>query len=202
MKKLELPAGPFKAYLFDCDGTIADTMPLHYVAWKAGLAPWRCEFPENLFYEYAGMRAARIIELLNERFGLSMNIEAVNKLKEDYYLSHLSEIQPIHSVVEHIIGNGSRGNAGANSGSIVMAVVSGSPRASVVKTLTALNLIQHFENHAILGAEDYTHAKPHPEPFLTAAKRLGVEPEHCLVFEDAELGIQSAQAAGMQWVKV
>jgi HAD superfamily hydrolase (TIGR01509 family) len=194
--KLALPKGPFDAYLFDCDGTIADTMPLHLVAWKLALKPYGCDFPEDLFYKYAGMRASKIVDLLNEQFGLSMDPEPINQFKEEHYLKHLHEVQPVHSVVEHIL------LAHQANPQIPMAVVSGSPRASVIQTLTALDLFQYFKDETIVGAEDYIHAKPHPDPFLTAARRLGVVPSRCLVFEDAEFGIQSAKAAGMAWVKV
>ena len=68
--KLKLPDGPFKAYLFDCDGTIVDSMPLHYVAWKTVLAEWGCEFDEELFYAWGGMPVAEIIAALNVREGL------------------------------------------------------------------------------------------------------------------------------------
>ncbi len=86
------------------------------------------------------------------------------------------------------------------SGKIPFAIVSGSPRASILKTLTTLGLVHHFP--VIVGAEDYTHGKPDPEPFLTAARLLDVPPAQCLVFEDAEAGITAAVAAGMQWVHV
>ena len=76
--KLKLPPGPFGAYLFDCDGTIADSMPLHYVAWKKALGEWNCEFDEKLFYAWGGMPIAEIISTLNERHGLNMPVEIVS----------------------------------------------------------------------------------------------------------------------------
>ncbi len=80
--KLKLPDGPFKAYLFDCDGTIVDSMPLHYVAWKTVLAEWGCEFDEELFYSWGGMPVAEIIAALNVRQGLSMPADEIAKRKE------------------------------------------------------------------------------------------------------------------------
>jgi HAD superfamily hydrolase (TIGR01509 family) len=88
----------------------------------------------------------------------------------------------------------------AHHGKIPFAVVSGSPRASVKKTLGVLGLLDLFP--VIVGAEDTPKGKPHPDPFLLAAKKLGVDPKKCLVFEDGELGIKSAEAAGMKWVRV
>jgi beta-phosphoglucomutase-like phosphatase (HAD superfamily) len=80
--KLKLPEGSFRAYLFDCDGTIADSMPLHYIAWKRALAEWNCPFDEQLFYAWGGMPIAEIISTLNEKEGLRMPVETVAKRKE------------------------------------------------------------------------------------------------------------------------
>jgi beta-phosphoglucomutase-like phosphatase (HAD superfamily) len=159
-RTLTLPVGPFKAYLFDCDGTIVDSMPLHYVAWQTVLAEWGCEFGEELFYSWGGMPVAEIIA-------------AVPEVMEHIHMSH---------------------------GKIPFAVVSGSTRDSVTKSLEVLGILDRFDT--LVCAGDYTRSKPDPEPFLIAAERLGVKPEECLVFEDTEMGIQSAKAAGMGWVKV
>ncbi len=114
-----------------------------------------------------------------------------SRRKESLYLSRLSELKPVASVLHHIH---------ARHGEVSFAIVSGSPRTSIVDTLTRLGLLDLFP--VLVGAEDYARGKPDPEPFLTAASRLGVAPADCLVFEDAEAGIASARAAGMQWVRV
>ena len=191
MIRLELPPGPFDAYLFDCDGTIVDSMPLHYVAWNRTLAEWNCTFPEDLFYAWGGRPVLEIIDELNREQGLAMPAEAIAKRKEAMYFDVLPTIQPIHEVLEHIH---------LSHGQIPFAVVSGSTRDSVTASLEALNILDRFET--LVCAGDYTQGKPHPEPFLMAAERLGVAPERCLVFEDTEMGIQSATAAGMASVKV
>jgi HAD superfamily hydrolase (TIGR01509 family) len=189
--ELKLPSGEFAAYLFDCDGTIADSMPLHYESWIQALSLWGCEFPKDLFYAWAGTPTIRVVDRLNEKYGLQMSPEEVVEEKEKAYLKTVSSIQPISGVLRHIE---------AQSGRIPFAVVSGSPRDSVIQTLSALNLLSHFP--VILGAEDYRQGKPHPEAFLLAAQSLGVPSEQCLVFEDADLGIEAAISAGMSWVKV
>jgi HAD superfamily hydrolase (TIGR01509 family) len=188
---LQLPDGPFDAYLFDCDGTIADSMPLHLDAWNAALNPAGAHFQEDLFYAWAGRSTEQIVGLLNEQFGLQMDHREISKVKEERYFSFLPRIQPIPEVIAHIHEAYPR---------IPLAVVSGSPRESVLTTLRNFQLESYFR--CIVGAEDYTRGKPAPDPFLLAARQLGVAPERCLVFEDADLGIQSAEAAGMQWVKV
>ena len=189
--QLALPAGSFKAYLFDLDGTIADSMPLHYKAWTHTLAGLDVEFPEALFYEWGGIPPERIVELLNERGGTSLSPRQVVNQKEAVYRSMLPDLQPVGPVLAHVL---------ASSGTIPFAIVSGSPRASIVSTLAVLGLSDHFP--LIVGSEDYRLGKPHPEPFLTAAALLQVAPADCLVFEDADAGIASAVAAGMQYVRV
>jgi HAD superfamily hydrolase (TIGR01509 family) len=189
--KLKLPEGSFGAYLFDCDGTIADSMPLHYLAWKKALGEWDCEFREELFYAWGGMPVAEIISTLNEKHGLNMPVETVSRQKENLYFELLPQLKAVPEVLEHIE---------AERGRIPFAVVSGSTKESVVASLVSLNLLDRFEIFVCAG--DYKKSKPDPEAFLLAAARLGVAAEACLVFEDTEMGIQAAQAAGMASVKV
>lgn len=188
---LPIPAKPYRAYLFDLDGTVADSMPLHLRSWQQAVREHGGQFPIELFYAWGGMPLKRSVELLNERFGYTMDPEAVVRRKEDLYYELVTELKPIDSVLAHIE---------AQYGRIRFAIVSGSPRAGICRTLTQLGLLDRFE--VLVGSEDYTHGKPDAEPFLTAAARLGVAPEDCLVFEDAEAGIASAKAAGMDWVQV
>jgi beta-phosphoglucomutase family hydrolase len=188
---LKLPAGSFSAYLFDCDGTIADSMPLHYMAWKKALAEWNCTFDEQLFYALGGVPTAEIVSLLNKRQGLYMPVDAVSSRKEDIYFGLLPQLKAIPEVVEHIENQ---------HGRIPFAVVSGSTRESVTASLASLKLLDRFDT--LVCAGDYMKSKPDPEPFLLAAAKLGIAPETCLVFEDTEMGIQAATAAGMASVKI
>jgi HAD superfamily hydrolase (TIGR01509 family) len=189
--KLKLPKGPFKAYLFDCDGTIVDSMPLHYVAWKRVLAEWGCEFGEQTFYSWGGMPVTEIIAALNVRDGLAMPIEEVQRRKEALYFEILPELKAVPEVLEHIE---------LSHGHIPFAVVSGSTRESVTASLTTLGILDRFDT--LVCAGEYERSKPDPQPFLIAAERLGIAPEDCLVFEDTDMGIQAATAAGMASVKV
>jgi HAD superfamily hydrolase (TIGR01509 family) len=186
-----LPEGSFDAYLFDCDGTIADSMPLHYVAWKKALGEWKCEFAEELFYAWGGRPTAEIISALNQRYGLSMPVRSVASRKEDFYFEMLPELKAVPEVLEHIE---------AQHGRIPFAVVSGSARDSVTASLEILKLLDRF--NTLVCAGEYEKSKPDPEAFLLAASKLGVAPKNCLVFEDTEMGIQAATAAGMASVKV
>ena len=188
---LPLPPGPFAAYLFDCDGTIVDSMPLHYLAWQRALEEWGCEFPEDLFYAWGGRPTADIIVALNEQQGLAMPVAAVVERRESYYQELLPQLAAVPEVLAHIHDAHRR---------VPFAVVSGSTRASVTASLDVLGLLDRFD--VLVCADDYTRAKPDPEAFLLAAEQLGVPPESCLVFEDTDLGIQAATAAGMASVRV
>ncbi len=181
---LKVPEGPFQAYLFDCDGTIADSMPLHYVAWKQALGEWGCEFPEDIFYAWGGLPAAEIIARLGAEQGLVMPVEDVAHRKEALYYELLPQLRAVPEVLEQIE---------LSHGTIPFAVVSGSTRDSVTKSLEVLGILDRFD--ALVCAGDYAKSKPDPEPFLVA-------PRDCLVFEDTEMGIQAATAAGMASVKI
>jgi HAD superfamily hydrolase (TIGR01509 family) len=189
--KLPLPPGDFHAYLFDCDGTIADSMPLHYIAWTRALGEWNCPFDEALFYAWGGKPPVEIISTLNRMHGLNMPVATVAEHKENDYFSLLPTLKPVPEVLEHI---------NAMYGKLPFAVVSGSTRASIVKTLTAVHLLDRFP--VLIGSEDYANSKPAPDAFLAGASRLGIAPEHCLVFEDTAMGIQAATAACMASVRV
>jgi len=189
--KLKIPQGDFGAYLFDCDGTIADSMPLHYLAWRQALGEWNCQFDEKLFYEWGGMPIVEIVATLNKQRGLSMPVETVAHRKESLYFELLPQLKAVPEVLEHIE---------RKHGEVPFAVVSGSALDSVTASLAKLDLLDRFDT--LVCAGDYQKSKPDPEAFLLAASRLGVAPRSCLVFEDTAMGIQAATAAGMASVRV
>lgn len=188
---LQIPEGDFDAFIFDCDGTLADTMPTHYRAWQTALGEHVRDFPEAMFYELGGVPTSRIVEILNERHGHTLPVEETVAIKERYFLEFSSEIAAIEPVVSL---------AREWHGRKPIAVASGGHRRIVLNTLRALGIVELFDT--IVTSEDYSRGKPHPDPFLEAARRLGVAPERCLVFEDTTTGIQAATAAGMASVLV
>ena len=188
---LKLPERRFKGYIFDCDGTIADTMPIHFRAWTRALTEAGGQFPEELFYEWGGKPTDVIVAQLNARYGLSLDVVKTVRQKEDYYLQMVSEVTPVEPVLEI---------AREMHGLVPMAIASGGHRELVEATLNALGIIHLFD--AVVCAEDYINGKPAPDPFLEAARRIGVDPGNCIVFEDSPTGIQAAEAAGMQHVFV
>lgn len=188
---LELPSGDFAAFIFDCDGTLADTMPTHFKAWQIALGKAAGDFPEAMFYELGGVPTSRIVEILNERHGYSMPVAETVAHKEGLFLELSVEVAAIEPVVAL---------ARQWHGLKPLAVASGGHRRIVLNTLRALGIGQLFS--AIVCSEDYLRGKPHPDPFLEAARRLGVQAERCLVFEDTQTGVAAATAAGMASVLV
>jgi HAD superfamily hydrolase (TIGR01509 family) len=193
---LTLPPGDFQAYLFDCDGTIADSMPLHFIAWDQALREYGCmSFTEELFYGWGGWPVGDVVNELWRRDGRTLltpaELEVFAHRKESLYYDRMHALKAVPEVLEIIH---------ADYGTVPFAVVSGSTRDSVLRTLKALGILDRFET--LVCAGDYARGKPDPEPFLTAAQRLNVPPASCLVFEDADAGIRSAEAAGMAWVRI
>jgi beta-phosphoglucomutase family hydrolase len=175
-----------KGLVFDLDGTIADTMPAHYKAWVAALGEHDVDFPEALFYEFGGMPTPRIIEVLNERHNGSMPVMETALHKEELFEAYLPSVLPVEPVVEVVRRYKNK---------LPMAIATGGMRHIATKTLNILGLYAMFET--LVTADDVALGKPAPDIFLEAARRIGVPPAECMAFEDANLGIQSATAAGM-----
>lgn len=190
LDQIEIPPH-VRGLVFDSDGTLADTMPLHYEAWVAALSEHDCELPEALFYELAGVPTARIIEILNEKHGHSMPVQETADYKEGLYEKLIPKVLPIEPVVRLVK---------EFAGKLPMAVATGGTRSICRKTLGSLGLLDYFAH--IVTADDVAHGKPAPDIFLEAARRLGVPPESCYAFEDADLGIRAAFDAGMTVVDV
>ena len=191
--KLEIPAGDFAGYIFDCDGTLVDTMPLHFRAWERALQ--RSGLPgklsEELFYSLGGMPTRKVARVFADHYGLKIDVDKVFHEKEALFLDMQAEMKVIEPVVRF---------ARDLHGRAPMSVASGGPKPVVKKTLELMGLDGLFP--VVVTPEDVTHGKPAPDMFLLAAKRMGVPPERCLVFEDAAPGFEAAKAAGMKYVVV
>lgn len=191
MIKNFFPDRDFKAFLFDFDGTIADSMPIHRVAWNAALAVYGLELTLEEHMKWAGRPTREIVRLLSEFHGKDLPLDEILKNKEAHYSKDLPNVKAIVPVFEIIK---------ASFGKIPMAIVSGSRRKPVETTLDLLSMRKYFD--LLVCAEDYTNGKPAPDCFLQAAALLKVDAKDCLVFEDGILGMQAAQAAGMACLKV
>ena len=186
------PAGT-RALIFDCDGTLADTMPIHYEAWQKILPPRGIPFDERRFYQLGGMPTAKIIELLSAETGVPIgDVHALVAEKESHFLSLLHEVRPLAEVVEI---------AARYRGELPIAVATGGYRSVIEQTLAFIGIQDWFD--ASVCAEDTARHKPEPDVFLEAAKRLGnIPPQLCVVFEDTDIGLEAARRAGMTGVDV
>lgn len=179
------------AAIFDLDGTLADTMPVHYSVWTEIAARYGIAFPEDRFYQMGGIPTAKIAGILATEQGLAIDPAAVAREKEQMVLLRVGDVKPILAVVE--IARRCR-DAGP------VAIASGGSRAMVERTLRQIGLYDWFP--VIVTAEDTTRHKPEPDVFLEAARRLGVSTAICTVYEDTDLGLEAARRAGMRGVDV
>jgi HAD superfamily hydrolase (TIGR01509 family) len=178
--------GEIRGLIFDCDGTLADTLPLHYVAWEETFAALGLPCPMEFLIQHNGKPTDLIVVLYNTVFGSSIDVERFTADKERRTYALLDRARPIESVAAL---------ARRYRGRLPMAVVSGSNRANVERTLRAIGMRELFQ--VVLTADDGLPPKPAPALFLEAARRLEVEPRQCQVFEDADAGLEAARRAGM-----
>jgi HAD superfamily hydrolase (TIGR01509 family) len=190
LKKLEIDHRA-KGLIFDLDGTIADTMPIHFIAYRNILREHGVEFTPELFITMAGIPAIGTIVKINELFGTKLDPEKFGNLKEMEYEKEMVKMEPVKPVVDLIR---------KYHGILPMAVGTGGYRRLSLKTLEILDLRKYFD--ILVTSEDVVNHKPFPDTFLKCARLIGVEPGFCQVFEDGRLGIEAALAGGMMAVDV
>lgn len=175
-----------KALIFDIDGTLVDTMEIHYKAWEKMFALQGFSYPREVFYELAGIPTYKIVPILNERYNLKLDPEETMNEKEKYFMELFSAVKEI-KVVSDI--------ARKYHGVLPMSLGTGGRKDIAQMTMETVGLSKYFD--IMVAAEDVTHHKPAPDTFLRCAELMGVEPQFCQVFEDGELGLQAARTAGM-----
>lgn len=180
-----------RGLIFDCDGTLADTMPLHWRAWNQVTSRHGIHFPEDRFYSLGGVPSRDILELLRDEQRLPIDPIAVAKEKELVYLDLMHQVGPVHEVVTI---------AREHHGKLPMAVASGGIKPIIEKVLVHLGIREYFS--AIVTSEDVTRQKPAPDIFLEAARRIGVPPQFCRAYEDTDLGMTAIRSAGMDAIDV
>lgn len=181
----------YKALIFDLDGTLADTMPVHYKACQIVCNKYGFDFPEDFFYAEAGKPTLAVFELLMKKLGKDLDGRLLGIEKEAVFLSLIHEVKPLDLIAEIAI---------FNKGKVPMAIGSGGQRRSVDLTLEAIGMANYFD--VIVSCDDVKKFKPNPETFIKAATQMNVAPKDCLVFEDGDLGIDAARDGGMMVVDV
>jgi HAD superfamily hydrolase (TIGR01509 family) len=185
------PGKRYAGYIFDCDGTLADSMPVHYSAWRDTSRKYGAEIDEALFYSLGGVPTPKIVTILNEKFETLMDPEKVAHEKEELYVERMTAIQPIKEVCDF---------ARDVAKFAKVSVASGGVLPVVTKTLEVIGFKDFFG--VIVTAEQVVRGKPFPDMFLEAARRMGVNPGDCLVLEDSPAGFEAATAAGMDYAVV
>ena len=184
-------SGQFDALVFDCDGTLVDSMPAHYEAWVKSLARYGMSLPEDRFYRLGGVPAHKIVAALADEHGVAVNADSFAAEKEQLFIDCSDRVQPIGQVIEI---------ARFHHGKLPMAVATGSHREPAEKSLQRVGVFELFD--AIVCAEDVEHHKPSPDVYIEAARLLGVDPKRCRAYEDTEVGMTAARDAGMDVINV
>jgi HAD superfamily hydrolase (TIGR01509 family) len=188
----ELTQGDYQAFLYDCDGTLADNMPAHTLSYVEAAKELDVVFDPAIIDELAGWPIANVVEEINSRYKVNLIPSEFRVRKAEIFQErYMESIKPIDYVVEHLK---------ANAGRVGIAVVSGGDKHAIERTLEILGIRDLVE--VLVCAGDTEKGKPFADPFLRAAELLGVDPKKCLVFEDGVPGVQAAEAAGMHWVRV
>ena len=180
-----------QALIFDCDGTLIDSMFAHYSAWREALSSQGIPLDEQSFYKHSGTPSSRVIPMLAEAQGKQVDFHRALEAKERHFIGSIDLLRRIPHVVEI---------ADRHRGKIKMAVASGGTRNLVHQQLRQVQIMDWFAT--IVTCEDTEHHKPDPDVFLEAARRLNVAPKHCRVYEDGEPGIEAARRAGMECIDI
>lgn len=188
---MELDVSEVRGIIFDMDGTLADTMPSHYEAWRVILERYGLEMSEDRFYALGGWPTERVADLLISESGRSLDAVQISVEKEALFAETLHLVLPI----EHTTSV-----ARKHRGSIPLAVATGATRDICELILNQLDIYDWFD--AVVCADEVERHKPNPDVFLEAARRLGVEPQHCVVYEDTDPGLEAARRAGMAQIDV
>ena len=177
--------------IFDCDGTIVDTMPIHYAAWCSTTAEHGLEFSEERFYALGGVSPFEVLRKLSEEQGVNIDSDAVTFQKEAKYMELIGDAAEIPEVMQVVR---------ESHGNLPMAIASGGTHETVEGILQHCGIRHYFD--AIVTSQDVENPKPAPDTFLEAARRINVAPEKCRAYEDADMGIKAIVAAGMEPVDV
>jgi beta-phosphoglucomutase-like phosphatase (HAD superfamily) len=190
MEKIYI-SSDIRGLIFDCDGTLVDSMPLHMSAWEAAFKTHNSYYNEDFLYSLKGMKELDIIDLYNKEFKTSLDPGLMVNAKHDFFIKHINDVRPIKLIVNI---------AKSYFGKLPLAVVSGSVAKIVKSELEVLGILNLFE--VILTADDPYRPKPDPDVFFAAASKINLSPEYCMVFEDGDAGLKAAEKAGMKTIDI
>lgn len=190
MKKIQIDP-VIRGLIFDCDGTLVDSMSLHMNAWEDAFKKYNSYYDEDFLYSLKGMKEVEIIDLYNNKFQTNLNSEAMVNAKHEFFMQHINNLKPIEPIVE---------TAKSYYNKLPLAVVSGSVEEIVKTELRVLGILKLF--NVVLTADDPFKPKPAPDIFYAAASKINVAPEYCLVFEDGDAGLEAASKAGMNTIDI
>ena len=175
-----------KALIFDLDGTLSDSLPVHLETWNLIGKKYGFVFDPQILYEMTGRPTLEFAQRVVDQYNLDVDPHAIMKQKQESFwdLAHL--LKPIEKVSSLVI---------ENFGKMPMSVGTGASRKSATVQLKSLNFTHYFD--AVVSADDVKNHKPEPQTFLECARLMNIEPQYCQVFEDGDLGITAAKKAGM-----
>lgn len=185
------PCPPYAALIFDCDGTIADTIPVHFQTLVATFERFGARLLAAWYYERTALGLADLVQAFNQSFGYALDGNEVDAQRQRHFANSIHQVQEVEAVAAI---------ARANHGKVPMAVASNGQRSVVERTIAAIGLRPLF--HTIVTLDDVAMGKPAPDLFLLAAERMGVPPYECIVYEDSDAGLEAARRAGMRWIDV
>ncbi|WFB61928.1 HAD-IA family hydrolase [Sphingobacterium sp. WM] len=190
--KLKEIATPFKALLFDVDGTLADNIYAHKAAYVQAAKEHGVDLDPDLIDETAGWPTVAVADEISNRYNVSLDRYEFAKRKSAIFIAEfIQKTQPVEFVRQVLYDFAESRKIG---------IVSGGSRSTLNITLDVIEVIGKFET--LVCAGDTPEGKPSPQPFLLAAEHLNVDPIDCLVFEDGDPGVQGAISAGMSWVRI
>jgi HAD superfamily hydrolase (TIGR01509 family) len=175
-----------RGLIFDCDGTLVDSMPSHLEAWKEAIESFGGTYDAEFFFSKKGMRDADIVGKFNRHYGTALDSARVVRVKDELFMQRINDVRPLSPVVDVVRRYHSL---------LPMAVASGGGKEIVERELQVVGIGHLFD--AILTANDPFKPKPSPDLFLEAARKIGVQPSLCQAFEDGDIGLQAAKSAGM-----
>jgi HAD superfamily hydrolase (TIGR01509 family) len=181
-----------RALLWDNDGVLVDTETLFFQATREVLEPFGVTIGEDIYVDFALRHGRSLFDLIAERGASRDEIARTRVVRDARYMDLLREGVTVLDGVRESLAD--------LFGRIPMAIVTGSGRDHFEVIHESLGLLEYFD--FALADGDYPRHKPKPDPYLVAAKRLGIDPGECLVVEDSERGLQSAVAAGMRCLVV